>query len=380
MLGTSRALPGLLLLLLLLGACGQRPIETPATKQAAAEAQADAVRASAARWLWARQARDGGWHGETDDVLRSGQSLTALILDALLQVPTALVPRDENLVRRALAFLVSHVDEAGAIGLSEPGIVDYPNYATALTLPLVRRNIGPSALAERLRDRLLGQQFKRATGWPEKHPAYGAWGMGAGDVQPSQPGHLDLSTTRYVLEALAAERGKAPDAARTRALIFLARCASPGGGYFSSTVQPERNKAGPDGQGSWRGYGTCTADAILALRAAGVGAEDPRLQAAQEWLLGHHRLDRVPGLPESEDNGWALSLRYYYRAAAARALALMNATEAPAGSDWRLDMIAAFAKEQRPDGSFVNRGSQMKEDDPYVATALVLHALADLRY
>src|SRR5579859_1254086 len=41
----------------------------------------------ACRYLWSQQAEDGGWHSRTYGLLRSGQSLTPFVLNALLQVP-----------------------------------------------------------------------------------------------------------------------------------------------------------------------------------------------------------------------------------------------------------------------------------------------------
>ena len=40
----------------------------------------------ACRYLWSQQAEDGGWHSRTYGLLRSGQSLTPFVLNALLQV------------------------------------------------------------------------------------------------------------------------------------------------------------------------------------------------------------------------------------------------------------------------------------------------------
>ena len=287
------------------------------------------------------------------------------------------MPRNDNRVRQALAFMVSRVDERGALGLADDTVADYPTYATAMALPIFRRNLGRPALADRMRDRLLATQYRRKGGWPETHPAFGAWGMGV-DVQPPNPGHLDLSMTRHALEALIFERGDSVKAARTRALRFVDRLRSPSGGWFFSTVLTDKNKAGPDEPDSFRGYGTTTADAWLAYLAAGVPRDDERMQAAAAWLVKHHEVARVPGLPE--DDPWAASMRYYYRAVSARVFSELDLKEAPVGRDWRQDVIEAFVKEQRPDGSFVSAGKLMKEDDPLIATGLVLQALGALRY
>ena len=57
----------------------------------------------------------------------------------------------------------------------------------------------------------------------------------------------------------------------------------------------------------------------------------------------------------------------------------MGIKQAPKGTDWRLDLALAGMKERRPDGSFRNEGNMMKEDDPLIATALAIKALAATR-
>ena len=44
-------------------------------------------------YLWSRQSADGGWHSTTYGLLRSGQSLTPLVLNALLDAGTGM-PRE----------------------------------------------------------------------------------------------------------------------------------------------------------------------------------------------------------------------------------------------------------------------------------------------
>ena len=47
--------------------------------------------------------------------------------------------------------------------------------------------------------------------------------------------------------------------------------------------------------------------------------------------------------------------------------------------DWRADLVAALAKRQNPDGSWVNRSDSFMEDDPNLVTAFALLALVDAR-
>ena len=51
---------------------------------------------------------------------------------------------------------------------------------------------------------LRAQQFSEANGWTPEHTAYGGWGMGGAIRRPPDAGHVDLSMTRFVLEALRA--------------------------------------------------------------------------------------------------------------------------------------------------------------------------------
>src|SRR5262245_40216782 len=76
--------------------------------------------ARAAAYLWRQQAPDGGWHSRTYGLLRSGQSLTPFVLDALLQVPQDVYPVPAAKVERALAFIRSHARATGALGLADP--------------------------------------------------------------------------------------------------------------------------------------------------------------------------------------------------------------------------------------------------------------------
>src|SRR5258708_4187277 len=85
----------------------------------------------AAAYLGTRQEPDGGWHSHTYGLLRSGQSLTPFVLDALLEVPDDVYTQPRANVDRAIAFLRANTQPYGALGTSDRDIPDYPNYATA---------------------------------------------------------------------------------------------------------------------------------------------------------------------------------------------------------------------------------------------------------
>jgi hypothetical protein len=314
-----------------------------ATLGAAACGRRDnSVLGRAVRWLWDQQSDDGGWHSKTYGLLRSGQSLTPFVLDALLSVP-----HESAGVDKAFEFLKRTINTDA---------LDYPNYATGLAVRVAGR-LKRDALAwiEYLR----GQQFTEENGWSRADPAHGAWGMGGDRRRPPEAGHVDLAMTRYVLEGLAGAGVSSTDPAMQKALVYLDRCQNPDGGFFFSTVNLDTNKAG-DVSGKYRGYGTTTCDGVIALRAAGVLESDPRIVRARAWLKKNHLEERAPGFDiEPARMGWSEGLRFYYAAAVTRAM----------------PELPVVLPAQRADGSFSNTNKLVKEDDPLIATAFAVRVL-----
>jgi squalene-hopene/tetraprenyl-beta-curcumene cyclase len=326
----------------------------------------------AAQYLWAQQAADGGFHSATYGLLRSGQSLTPFVLGALLRVPDATLPAPAGAVDRAIAFIRRHTTVDGAVGMTG-GDADYPNYATALAVDaLVAAQGRLPAVAHRAKAgswtadiapmiaRLRAQQFSEANGWTPEHTAYGGWGMGGAIRRPPDAGHVDLSMTRFVLEALRASGVDGSDPAMTRARVFLERSQNHDGGFFFSPVMPALNKAGRSAKG-FVSYGTTTADGVLALRASGVPDGDDRIARGIAWLDSHHQSDRVPGFDEGASPlaSWSAGLRFYYAAAIARVRPQQQV---------RLP-------EQADDGSFRNATGRVKEDDPLIATTFAIQMI-----
>jgi hypothetical protein len=305
----------------------------------------------ATRWLWAQQSDDGGWHSKTYGLLRSGQSLTPFVLDALLPLP-----HEASAADRAFEFLKRNTNADGSLGLSDSVAPDYPNYATGL---------GVRAAARLKRDAsqwiacLRAQQFTEENGWSPGDAPYGAWGMGGERHRPPEAGHVDLAMTRYVLEGLAAAGISPADPAMQKALVYVGRCQNPDGGFFFSTVNLDTNKAG-DVNGKYRSYGTTTCDGLLAMRAMGVPAADSRITRAKAWLKLNHLEERAPGFDiEPARMGWSDGLRFYYAAAITRAM----------------PELPVMLPIQRPEGSFANRNNLVKEDDPILATAFAVRVL-----
>jgi len=330
----------------------------------------------AAAYLWSHQEADGGWHSHTYGLLRSGQSLTPFVLDALLEVPEDEYPQPRAGVDQALAFIRAHT-LVGAVGTSDRDIPDYPNYSTALAVSALCRahRAGWEAQIAPMIAYLRLQQFTEQNGWRPPDPAFGAWGMGGDRRTPPDTGHVDLSMTRYVLDALRAAGTVDSDPAFIAARVFVERCQNfnphrpddSDGGFFFSTTESDTNKAGQDGN-HFRSYGTTTADGILALLATGHPPTGARVVAAQRWLTSHHRDMAVPGFTGEAYRRWPQGLAFYYSASSARAFRMLQV-------DTGDGVLRGLQQTQRADGSWVNPENLVKEDDPLMATPFAVRAL-----
>ena len=318
------------------------------------------VAKSAAEYLWAQQAEDGGFHSSTYGLLRSGQSLTPFVLDALLLVPENVFPAPPEAINRALRFIKEHTNAEGALGRMDDTSADYPNYATALAVTVMvkarrsgyERDIAPMVA------QLRAQQFSEANGWKREDAPYGAWGMGGPIHRPPEAGHVDLSMTRYVLEALQSAGVPATDPVMMRARVYLERSQNADGGFYFSTVNPDTNKAG-EVDGHFASYGTATADGVLALRALGLPDTDNRIVKAIKWLKDHHHPDRASGFEVPPYQSWGTGLRFYYAYVISRTIPDLPVLLPP----------------QESDGSFRNTNNLVKEDDPLIATPFALNVL-----
>ena len=303
-------------------------------------------------WLVARQSPIGHFPSQTYGFFSGGASLTPLVTLALVESGLA-----SEAVRRARQWMAEAVEDGGALG---QGTADYPTYAAAL----MGRAMGEYAWdSSATLTFLRSQQYRPDDGWPDDHPAVGGFGFGTPLPQPSNAGHVDLSMTRRVIEALVALGVEPTDPALTLARRFVQRCQAPGGGRIYTPVALELNK-GSDGAG----YGSATCDGVLAL--AALGDDRERLEADLNWLAQHHRPDRNPGVA-ADRAAFAQAMRGYYQSASAQVFSRFGGPEG-----WADGLRAVLHASQRDDGSWCNDLPHQKEDDPLVATAFAVRCLA----
>ncbi len=311
---------------------------------------------SPVQWLWNQQAADGGWHSETYGLLRSGQSLTPFALLTLLETDASAAPQN---VDRALKFIAAHTAKDGSLGRMDESSQDYPNYATSLAIRAIVRARRPgweARIAPMVRY-LRTQQFADENGWKPADDPYGGWGMGGERLRPPNTGHVDLSMTRHVLQALREAGAGVDDVAVKRALIYLRKLQDADGGFIFSTTEEDTNKAGCPDVGHCRSYGTATADGVLALVAVGA---DPK--NAWAWLERNQiETGRIAGFEGPVYERWHRGLAYYYGAVLSEAAAAVGA-KVPA---WG-------APSPLPGGWYANTENLVKENDPLIATVFAI--------
>jgi hypothetical protein len=337
-------------------------------------------------WLVAKQAADGGWHSTTYGQLKDGAGVTSLVLEAIGHAATAVQQKHLGVAKKAYAFLDRGIAKRGTVA-SPDGSLDFPTYAAALWLTSRRRmSLSlPNATRQTLEEYLLGAQVNEGRGFKADSPSYGGWDFLAKEDAEAITTGTNISVTRYVVESLAglemASGGRQPpETVRTAlelAQKYVLRCQQPDGG-FAFTCEPAslNNKAAYEDEDlkKPRPYATATCDGILALIACGAKPDDAHVAKAVAWLVKRPALELVPGFeglpPEA---GWQRGLRFYYYAGLARVLPLFPPAERDARREALHKHVIAL---QQNDGSWVNESDRMRENDPLVATALAVMALA----
>jgi hypothetical protein len=103
-------------------------------------------------------------------------------------------------------------------------------------------------------------------------------------------------------------------------------------------------------------------------------ADEP-IAKAVAWLAKRPGLKLVPGFEGfPPETGWDLGLRFYYYAALSRVLPLFPLSDRDARREALFKHVVGL---QKYDGSWLNESDRMRENDPLIATALSISALAN---
>ena len=325
--------------------------------------------------------------GEWGAMGRGDAGVTAMVAGALLALPEPRPASVQSAIDAALARLRGLQKPDG--GIHDGSLHNYVTSASILALARAGGERNDAAVA-RARTFLQELQADEGEGYDASHRYYGGVGYG-GDERP------DLSNLQLALEALAAAGLEAGDPTFQKALTFLQRTQNRSesndlelreagieirpGDDGGAAYAPGESKAGmavlPDGTQVPRSYGSMSYALLRGYLFAGLGPDDPRVQAVLEWLRANYALDVNPGFEASADPTAPYQGLFYYFLSMAKALDTLGEESfvdaAGVAHPWREELAGRIVAMQRPDGSWVNENSpRWWEGNPVLATAYAM--------
>ncbi|MEO8268771.1 MAG: prenyltransferase/squalene oxidase repeat-containing protein, partial [Aureliella sp.] len=305
--------------------------------------------------------------GQADDGSFSsaaGIGPTGVVVSGLLSAGVA--PHDPFVVR-SLKYLESNVQPDGGIYRADSSHKNYDTCIAMVALAQANQDGKYQTIIDRAESFVKGLQWDEGE---DKDPSDLFYG-GAGYGSHSRP---DLSNTAYLIDALHTLGNPENDAAIQKALSFVSRCQNletpannsefaakiNDGGFYYTVADGGESKAGADPNGGLRSYGSMTYAGLKSMIYAGVGSDDPRVQAAVDFLRKHYSLEDNPGVGQQ-------GLFYYYQTMAKALNAYGEPKFADASGtehDWKAELLDKLSELQQPDGSWVNPNDRWMEGDP----------------
>ncbi|MDF1862005.1 MAG: terpene cyclase/mutase family protein [Verrucomicrobiales bacterium] len=346
--------------------------------------------AKGVRWLRENQdAETGAWSEKTLP------AFTALAISATLGDPN-LNPEDgiPPHIEKGYDFLLSNVKSDG--GIYGKGLATYNTSLSIMALLQGGKEEYLPVVAKARRLLINQQQDYDKRGEPDN---LFDGGVGYGGSYA----HSDLSNTRFALEALYYSKKALSDTEYDEsdefdldwdaAIEFVSACQNSektierlgettalrdedkgGFVYFPGSTKSDVITIEADGKKktALRSYGSISYAGLLSFIYADLDRDDPRLVAVMEWLSKNFTLEENPGMD-------AQGLYYYYHTMAkALATAGVDRLVTPGGQEinWKQDLALKVMSTQRPDGAWINEGSnRWLEDDPALVTAYSLLTL-----
>ncbi len=330
-------------------------------------------------WLKAHQNPDGSWSN------KEFPALTALPIIAFLRAPGGAYDKQPRpaFIEKGMAFLRSMAKPDGSIFDEK-----ISNYNTSVCLVALLANNDPKdePLITRARDFIVGLQAKNLA----DESLDGGIGYGPTAVSASRQ-HPDLDNTLIALEALRTYKNARPNVEIPAgkelnwqaAIDFVQRCQNlPEKNPKASTNPANRggfvyypgnsNAAPSDGSDPLRSYGTMSYAGLLSFIYADLKKDDPRVQAALDYLKRNFTVDQNP-------NMGAAGL-YYYLHLMSKGLTAAGIQELETADgkkiDWAREAAEKILKLQAPDGSWMNSESaRWMEKDPFLVTSYCLMSL-----
>lgn len=284
--------------------------------------------------------------------------LTAMVLLAYAESHRAYRYDEGPFVKRAADWLAAQARADGAISGDAT-----PTYNTALAI-MALNAVDKKRFAKQIKggqDFLVRFQSDEDQKYEKDDKFYGGIGYG-GDERP------DMSNLQYALEALRETDYDPNSDVWAKAQVFVNRSQN----RSESNDQPW---AGNDGgfvyapgqspAGGTTSYGAMTFAGLKSLIFTKAKKDDPRVQAAFDWIRKHYDFSQHPGMGTTS--------HFYYLQTAAGALEAFGEANVPDMKGrkrvWARDMIEQLMAMQAKDGSWANKDKKYWEGNPLLATA-----------
>lgn len=329
----------------------------------------------AVAYLVAQQSEDG-YFGEHPEI-----GFTGLAVAALAKSPFRNEPAVKPAIEKGVKRLLSQQKANGSFAGDDLRSLD--NYRTAISI-MALVAVDPASYADQIEKAqkfLITMQMGPHNG-ADKDRDKNFYG---GFRYDEEKGRADMSNTQMALQALN-DSGLDPDSeVWKRAVVFLNRCqnrsesndtghaANDGGGIYAPNETKVKNGTVtlPDGRIVYKSYGSMTYALLKCFIFAGVSKDDPRVQAAYDWIASHYTVEENPGLGQQ-------GLYYYYNTMAST-LAIYNSPRIKSSEskqyDWADDLVERLVALQREDGSWTNENDRWMEGSPVLVTAYASLAL-----
>ena len=303
---------------------------------------------------------------EDSGLFRHHPGITGLAVTAFLRHPhNQYAEADNPFIQKAIKVLLATQQPDGGIYNVEmqPAL---PNYNTSVSLMALSSAKNPEydeAIAK-------AQRFIKSLQVTDESDVYFG-GIGYG----SRESVHDLSNMSFAIQALK-ESGDDDPEVWDKAIKFLERTqnrsetndqdwAGDDGGFIYA----------PDGEskaGDHRSYASMTYAGLLSFIYAEVDRDDPRVQAAVDWITKHFTVEENYGM---EMQG--LFYNYHTMAKALKTYGESTIVDAKGVShDWYRELAEKLIAEQKPEGFWVNESSRWMERDPVLVTSYAVIALA----
>lgn len=328
------------------------------------------------RFLTRSQSENGSFSASP----RVGIGPTIIDAIGLLRVGVKL---DDPVLANAMKFLEGAVHEDGGIYSEGMRLSTYESCLGLVCFMLANQQAGDGRYGEIVQNAekfVRGSQYNEENGVSPEDEYFGGVGYGADSA--TRP---DLSNTQFFIEALREIGAGEEDQAIQDALVFVSRCQNlesednaggqaktNDGGFIYTFVSGQENPAGQEVSGGLRSYGSITYAGLKSLIYAGLKADDPRVEAATNWIKENYTMTENPGLGKR-------GLYYYYHTLSKCFNVIGEETFTDSKGDehdWRKELIQTLAAAENKDGSWANVDRMWYETDANLVTGYVLIVLS----